>query len=248
MLSVGNRFTGEPLLRWKARGYSEIKERVKKSLQGIEKALQHVGCRPAFLYEDEPYSGALLNDLGLEDQMKVHIHKVYKALLESGSREIITVDPHTTHMLKDIYPKHVENYALPVSHYLERLTRDSNKLNVFSGRLPITELVIHDSCVMTRNLGIIEQTRTIARQLGFKLVEADNNRLDTACCGGPVEYAFGELSEQISKIRIRELASFSSNILVTCPICLINFMKYEQELGVRVWDMGEILFSVLENQ
>jgi Fe-S oxidoreductase len=246
MLSIGNRFTGEPLLRWKARGYSEIKERAIKSLQGVEKALQQVGCQPAFLYEEEPYSGALLNDLGLEDSMKAHIHKVYKTLLKSGSREIITVDPHTTHMLKDIYPQHIENYALSASHYLERLTRDSNRLNAHSDRLPITELVIHDSCVMTRNLGIVDQTRAIARQLGLKVVEADNNRLDTACCGGPVEYAFGELSEQISKIRISELASFSSNILVTCPICLINFMKYEQELGVRVWDMGEILFSVLD--
>jgi len=246
MLSVGNRFAGEPLLRWKARGYSEIKERATKSLQGVEKALQQVGCQPAFLYEDEPYSGALLNDLGLEDPMKIHISKVYKILMKSGSREIITVDPHTTHMLKDIYPQHIENYALSVNHYLERLTRDSNRLNAHSDRLPITELVIHDSCVMTRNLGIVDQTRAIARQLGLKIVEANNNRLDTACCGGPVEYAFGELSEQISRIRIRELASFSSNILVTCPICLINFVKYEQELGVRVWDMGEILFSVLK--
>jgi Fe-S oxidoreductase len=245
MLSIGNRFTGEPLLRWKARGYPEVKERAKRSLQGVEKALQQVGCQPAFLYEGEPYSGALLNDLGLEDLMRVHINKVNKTLSMSGFGEIITVDPHTTHILKDIYPQQIENYALSVNHYLERLTRDSNRLNVFADRLPMTELVIHDSCVMTRNLGIVDQTRAIVRQLGLKVVEANNNRLDTACCGGPVEYAFGELSEQISKIRVRELASFSSNILVTCPICLINFMKYEQELGVRVWDMGEILFSAL---
>jgi Fe-S oxidoreductase len=149
-------------------------------------------------------------------------------------------------MLKEVYPQYVNNYELSVSHYIECLVRNSNKLNVSVDRLPITELVIHDSCVMTRNLGIIDQTRTILRKLGLKVVEADNNRLNTACCGGPVEYAFGELSEQISKMRIGELASFSSNILVTCPICLINFMKYEKESGIRIWDIGEMLFAVLD--
>jgi Fe-S oxidoreductase len=98
---------------------------------------------------------------------------------------------------------------------------------------------------MSRDLGIIEPPRIILKQLGLHVVEAANNRLNTACCGGPVEYAFSELSEQISRIRIRELALLSSNIVVTCPICLINFMKYEREFGIRVWDIGEILFEAL---
>lgn len=246
-LSIGNRVMGEPILRWKARQYSELKQRVEKSLLGIMRALKQVGCHPAFLYESEPYSGALLHDLGMEDPLKAHINTVYKILLMNGTKEILTVDPHTTHILKDIYPQHIGNFELKVSHYLERLTHNSNKLSVFSSRLPLSELVIHDSCIMTRNLAIIEQARTILRQFGIKVVEADNNRLNTACCGGPVEYAFGDLSEQISKIRIEELASFSKNILVTCPICLINFMKHEERLGIRVWDIGEILFSALTN-
>jgi len=58
-----------------------------------------------------------------------------------------------------------------------------------------------------------------------------------------VEYAFADLSEKISGIRIQELASFCKNIIVTCPICLINLSKYEQELGIKVWDVGELLYS-----
>jgi Fe-S oxidoreductase len=214
-------------------------------LIGIGRALQQTGCYPAFLYENEPYSGALLHDLGMEDPLKTQIDAVYKILSENGTKEILTVDPHTTHMLKDIYPQHIGQFKLAVCHYLERLTQNGNMLKASADRLPMTELVIHDSCVMTRNLGIIEQTRTILQQLGIKVIEANNNRLNTACCGGPVEYAFGGLSEQVSKIRINELASFSKDILVTCPICLINFMKYEERSNIRVWDMGEILFMAL---
>jgi Fe-S oxidoreductase len=58
-----------------------------------------------------------------------------------------------------------------------------------------------------------------------------------------VEYAFADLSEKISGIRIQELANVCKNILVMCPICLINLSKYEQELGIKVWDVGELLHS-----
>ena len=57
-----------------------------------------------------------------------------------------------------------------------------------------------------------------------------------------MEYAFADLSRQVSSIRIKELARICKDIIVTCPICLINLMKYEAELGVRVWDMGEVLY------
>ncbi len=56
-----------------------------------------------------------------------------------------------------------------------------------------------------------------------------------------MEYAYADLSEQISAIRIKELAAVRRNILVTCPICLLNLSKYETACGVKVWDMGELL-------
>jgi len=81
--------------------------------------------------------------------------------------------------------------------------------------------------------------------MGIKLFEPENSGLDTACCGGPVEYAFPDLSSQISSLRMKELKNVNSNVLVTCPICLINLCKYERKSGVKVWDMGEILYAAL---
>ena len=60
-----------------------------------------------------------------------------------------------------------------------------------------------------------------------------------------MEYAYADLSSKISRIRIRELAAVSRNIVVACPICLINFSKYEKELGIRVRDMGELLHAAI---
>jgi hypothetical protein len=32
---------------------------------------------------------------------------------------------------------------------------------------------------------------------------------------------------------------------VECPICLINLRKYEKEMGIKVWDIGELLFEAM---
>jgi len=102
-------------------------------------------------------------------------------------------------------------------------------------------IVLHDSCVMIRDLDIVTRARTVLERLGIEVVEPENAGRNTACCGGPVEYAFADLSRSISCIRARELADRGRDVLVACPICLVNLMKHERDLGIRVWDMGEIL-------
>jgi len=241
-LAMANRLVGETVIRLKARGEEAIRQKGENALKGIVAALSAVGERPAYLYEAEPYSGVLLYDLGLEKDIAPHIHKVYASLKSWDIEQIITVDPHTTFMMRKIYPKYIENYNIQVRHYLEILSEKTGILRDVSPQGLPEEIVIHDSCVMTRDLGIIEQARNVASSLGIYLLEPKNTKLNTACCGGPVEYAFPDLSRQISSIRIRELASVCKNIIVTCPICLTNLTRYEQELGVRVWDMGELLF------
>ncbi|MBW2355423.1 MAG: (Fe-S)-binding protein, partial [Deltaproteobacteria bacterium] len=102
--------------------------------------------------------------------------------------------------------------------------------------------VFHDSCVMARDLGIVQDLRTGLARTGLKMVEPENRGQDTACCGGPVEYAFADLSRSISGIRARELAAGGpTDIVVTCPICLINLMKHEKTMGTNVRDLGELL-------
>jgi Fe-S oxidoreductase len=247
VLSMGNRLAGETVIRLKAIGAKEIKARATRVLKGMVAALNRAGAHPSYLYEDEPYSGVLLYDLGLEDGIAPHIGKVYEMLKGHGVEEVITVDPHTTFMMKEIYPKYIENYDIRVRHYLEILSERTGTFGNASHKDLPNEFVMHDSCVMTRDLSIVEQARKMAANMGINLLEPENTKLDTACCGGPVEYAFADLSRQISSIRIQELARICKDIIVTCPICLINLMKYESELGARVWDMGEILYAALAN-
>lgn len=245
LIDIGNRLVGEKIVRLKAIGARAIKSKGKNSLKGIVSALSGVGQRPAYLYEDEPYSGVLLYDLGLDEYVEDHIKTVYSLLKGHKVKKVIGVDPHTTFMLKEVYPKYIDNYDIEVKHYLEILAENNEALRNVCKKGFEKECVIHDPCYMTRNLGIIAQARGVSASLGITLLEPENTKLDTACCGGPIEYAFREMSEEVSRTRIQELGRVSKNIVVTCPICLINLRKYEREMGIRVWDMGELLCAAL---
>ena len=241
MVEWAGAVAADPIIRLGARREGEIRDRAESALKGIVAALKRSGIPVAYLHEKEPYSGVLLYDLGLEEAVTPIARNVYRTLKSSGSQTILTVDPHTTFMLRQIYPRYIPGFNLNVRHYLEVLAQ-SKTISPKNRPVGIPEkIVFHDSCVMTRNLGVVEPARTVLSRMGVEVVEPENNGGNTACCGGPVEYAYADLSRSISCIRAKELACRCRDILVACPICLINLMKHEKDLGIRVWDMGELL-------
>lgn len=248
MFEKAGSLAGETVLRLKAKGARDVKHKGENVLKGIAAALNHAGEYPAYLYEAEPYSGVLLYDLGLEKHIAPHVKKVYQQLKSSGVKRVITVDPHTTFMLREVFPGYISHYDIEVVQYLELLSGKVEELKTPGEEELPKEFVMHDSCVMTRDLGIVEQARKVSAEMGITLLEPENTRQDTACCGGPVEYAYADLSGKISNIRIQELADVCRNIIVTCPICLINLMKYEKQMGIKVWDMGELLLTACKEK
>jgi Fe-S oxidoreductase len=245
LVSLGSRLAGEALVRLKAGGAGHIRAKGEKALKGIAAALSKLGHKVGYLYEKEPYSGVLLHDLGLEEFLLPHLKLVMRTFQDHGIKQVICVDPHTTYMLRQIYPQYLPGYDLAVKHYLEIIAPQKEALTQAAKATPPRDFVIHDPCVMARNLEMVEPAREVARALGLSLREPENNKKDTACCGGPIEYAFGEMAGKICAIRLKELAALSPNILVSCPICLLNMASYENQLGLRVWDLGEVLYASL---
>jgi Fe-S oxidoreductase len=245
MAQMAGAMATEPLLRLGARRATDLRRRTENALKGIAAALDRAGIHPAYLYEEEPYSGVLLYDLGMEDAVGPIARQVFSRLSSSRARTVITVDPHTTFMLKQVYPQFLTSFNLDVRHYLQVLAAADIGTPAAPGSDLPRQVAIHDSCVMTRDLSIIEPARRVLAKMGIEVAEPENTGKDTACCGGPVEYAYADLSRSISGIRARELAGTCKDVLVTCPICLINLMKHEKALGIRVWDMGEILHQYL---
>lgn len=240
LMDLGSQVAGEKMIRRMAASEHDIKERAHHSLRGIWAGLKMAGYDPAYLYDAEPYSGVLLHDLGVDAGAQQQAARLAELFKSRGLKDITAVDPHTVHFLRDVFPGQMEEAGVEVRHYLELLAPAEERLAPLA-ELPMQEVVVHDSCVMARHLGLVEQTRQVAAALGLTVKEPPNHGQDTACCGGPIEYAFEDLSAQVSLLRARELAEVSSQVMVTCPICLINLARHESELGIKVWDLGELL-------
>jgi Fe-S oxidoreductase len=195
-----------------------------------------------YLYGEELYAGALVHDLGVDDVFEKQAYRLHGMLKKRGVRRIITVDPHTTDMLRNIYPKMVSGYDVEVKSYLEVLAEQ--KLEPKNG-LEL-DIVIHDSCVYARYLDIVDQPRWLLEKAGATIREPEYSGRLTFCCGGPAESLFPSKAREIAAKRMEQLASTGQDVAVMCPICLMNLRNAAEGKGVAVRDISEFLMKAYE--
>jgi Fe-S oxidoreductase len=208
----------------------EFTEKSNKILKNIANELSKV-IDFGYLYEDEPYSGALLYELGFEDAFREYAEKVTEIFKLKNVKRIITIDPHTHYILKVIYPK-ITNFNINVINYLE-LIKPNKKVNLSA--------TIHDSCLYARFLDMYNLPRRILDDIGVSRKEHDiiTSKDVGGCCGGPIESLAPEISSKIAEKRIRDLSKISNNIIVVCPICLANLSRVAS--NVNIIDLAELL-------
>jgi Fe-S oxidoreductase len=193
-------------------------DRVLRNIAGL---LRKAGVEFGYLYERELYSGALVYDGGMDESFGIHARRVFEVFRKNGVRCVITVDPHTTSILREIYPKFVQDFDLDVKNYMEVLAEKD---------LPVIQdqnnnLVIHDSCVYARYEGMIEQPRNLLTKTGVTVNEPELTSRSTYCCGGPIESLFPSKAHEIAASRVSQLRKSGEDIVTMCPICLVNLRK-----------------------
>lgn len=190
-------------------------------LRNIARLLQSAGVEFGYLYERELYSGALLYDEGVDDVFVSHARKVYRLLKDSGAEEVITVDPHTTNMLRSIYPRVIGGYALAVKSYLEVLA----ERRLDSARQLDLGLAIQDSCIYARCENVVDEPRALLKKGGVRIAEPELSGRLTHCCGGPLESLFPSKSHEIAVKRIEQLAACADQVATLCPICMASLRR-----------------------
>jgi len=207
-------------------------------LRNIARLLKSSDTEFSYLYDEELYVGTLVHDEGVNDVFEKHARKVYELLKKHRVKQVITVDPHTTNMLKSVYPKIIKEYQIEVKSYLEVLAEKDIE--------PVKELdldiVVHDSCVYARYENIIEEPRHLLKKAGARIIEPEYSGKLTYCCGGPLESLFPGKARSIAEKRMAQLMSDGSNITAMCPICLVNLKNAAaKERDMSVKDISEYL-------
>nr|KJR73394.1 MAG: Fe-S oxidoreductase [Thermoproteus sp. AZ2] len=202
-------------------------------LKNIAAMLKRAGVEFGVL-RDEPYSGALLYELGFERDFAEYAKSVYAYFKEKGVEEVITVDPHTYHVLSQIYPKYVDGFDLKVYSYMDFVKPAGARIR---GRV-----VVHDSCLYARYLGKYDVYRRLLDEAGVERAEDPyvTGRAYSGCCGGPIESVRPDVSAEVAKLRVQQLAKLSEVVVTECPICYVNLSKAGRGV-VKVYDLAEVL-------
>ena len=139
------------------------------------------------------------------------------------------------------------NVGLKVTHYLLLLHDALRSGRLAFNRRPRGPVVIHDPCLLARELGVVEEPRRLLEAAGYEVVNPRRHGRLTFCCGGPIESMAPGLALEIGAERLRELAAHGDRVVVLCPICLTNLRAAARKKGisVRVDDISLYLSEAL---
>jgi Fe-S oxidoreductase len=184
--------------------------------------LRKAGVQFGVLYEDDLYSGALGYDLGLDEVVEKHARKVHGVFKKHGVKTVITIDPHTTTMLRTVYPKILQGYDVEVRSYLEVLAEQGFGGHGHGPHQLSGDVVLHDSCVFARYEGVVDEPRELLAAAGLTLRDPENTGRQTWCCGGPVESLYPAKAIANAEKRVAQLREAAPDAVTMCPMCFVN--------------------------
>ena len=220
-----------------SRADKSMQEEFDGTLRRIAILLREAGVEFGYLYEKEMYSGALIHDQGVDESFIAHARKVQELLAKNGVKRVITVDPHTTNMLKSVYPEMLGDFDIEVKSYFELL----DELEIEPVRKIEGDVTIHESCIYARYEDIIDQPRRLLGRTGVDMHMPELSGLNTHCCGGPIESLFPSKAHMVAQARIEQLLETGSEVAAMCPICMVNLRGAASGKGVNIKDISEYL-------
>ena len=217
----------------------------REKLNSISKATKRILRAANIKYEtleDEKCCGSVLLRTGFLDDAKEQMNRNLEDL---EGKTILTSCAGCYKTLREDYKRYlgVDLRVIHISQLLEQLIKENRIPLKGNNNLNVT---YHDSCHLGRHAGEYEAPRNVINAIS-NLVEMENIREKSRCCGsgGGVKSAYGDLSNSIADLRIKEANETDADILVTaCPFCKLNLNENSQDL--KVLDLSEFVLEHLD--
>jgi Fe-S oxidoreductase len=231
--------------------YLTYDPRLKKVARATARILNQAGVDFGILGSKENCCGESIRKTGDEALFKRLARENIKTFIDHGVKKILVSSPHCYHTFKNEYPEFRVNFeVVHISQYLFELM---NK-----GRLEIKKeygkrVTYHDPCYLGRHNGLYDEPREILKKIpGLELIEMDESRVDSLCCGGGGGRIWMETpkGERFSDLRLEQAIGVGAEVLVTCcPYCIANFEDSRLTLDVtekiKIKDLTEIIQEVI---
>jgi heterodisulfide reductase subunit D len=157
-----------------------------------------------------------------------------------GVKRIITYCPECYTCLKLEYPRALGQNGIQIVNLTELLAPLVKDKKLTLGGLA-KRVTYHDPCTLGRGFRIFDAPRQLLTGLtGLKLVEMEDNRERSLCCGANPWAYCNAVNRQVQGQRLAQAKATGAEILVTaCPKCQIH-LKCAQKSGDCHVDQIEI--------
>ena len=213
--------------------------------------LEHAGVSYGTLGTKESCCGDLADKIGAADVAADLTRKNTEMFLEAGVSKILTLSPHCLNSFKKNYDGLKQITTVHSTELLDELILKGSITPVNRLDLKVT---YHDPCYLGRHSSIYDAPRRILEAIpGATLVEMQNNRERSFCCGGgsggPWKKSVGK--ESLGEIRIKEAIGTGAAVIATaCPYCIRTLNEAIAKLGVgnqiKVQDIAELLLQSVD--
>lgn len=177
------------------------------------------------------------------EEVKAHNLERVRGL---GAKKVVFSCPSCYRTWKEHYGADLE--MLHTSQYIQELVR-TRAIRFRRNEMTVT---YHDPCDLGRNAGVFDAPREVLNAIpGLTLVELENNRMKSVCCGGGgnVEMVDPDLSAAVAQKKIEEIGRAGVKTVVTsCQQCVrtIKGRARRQKLDLQVLDLNELVYQSME--
>lgn len=213
--------------------------------QNLVRILDAANVDFAILGGEEWCCGFPLIGAGVPEKLEeMRAHNIER-VQELGAKSVVFSCPSCYRTWKEYYQTDLELYH--DTQFIERLIK---KGAIRPGELKAT-VTYHDPCDLGRNGGVFDAPREILKSIpGLTLVELENNRAKSVCCGGGgnLEMVDPTLSGVIAQEKIEEIQRTGAKTLVTaCQQCVrtIKGRVRRQKLDLNVLDITELVLQTM---
>ena len=213
--------------------------------------LDHAGVSFGTLGTKESCCGDLADKIGAGDVFADLSRKNTEMFLGAGVSKILTVSPHCLNSFRKNYEGLKK---IPTVHSTELLDELLQKGSIRPVNRLDLKVTYHDPCYLGRHSSIYDAPRRILNSIpGVTLIEMQNNRERSFCCGGgsggPWKDRLGK--ESLGEVRVKEAIGTGASVIATaCPYCVRQLNEAVTKLGagnkVKVQDISELLLQSVD--
>lgn len=225
--------------------------KVRRIARATVEILKNVGVDFGVLGAKERCCGESVRKSGSETIFQSLAEGNIRTFADCGVKKVVVNSPHCYQTFKNEYPELGAEFQ--VVHLAQLLAEFVDEGKLKFSREVSQKVIYHDPCYLGRHNEIYEEPRHVLQAIpGLELMEFDDSRQFSICCGGGGGRVWMETAkeERFCDLRLRLALDAGADVLaVACPYCMLMFddslLSMGREGQIEIKDISELVLQAI---